>query len=234
MIRIASGWQALKDLFVTHTCYGCERELTVQENCVCLNCLSQMTLTCFDQQPTENELFYRLAGKVPLEGATSLFYYDKEGRLQRLLEQLKYHRAPQLGIFLGEYFGSMLQESDLGKGVDVIVPVPLHPAKQWQRGYNQAEMLAQGLSNKLSIPVDTNILKRKLYTNTQTKKSRQARWENVKNAFVVRPHSYGTLLLVDDVVTTGATLEACIQQFIEVGNETPSIRLACLAMARRS
>jgi ComF family protein len=222
----------LKRLLVSRSCYGCERELTSQEGLVCLHCLGQMEATGFHQQPAENEVFYRLGGKVPLAGAASLFYFDKGGTLQRLMEQLKYHNAPRLGEFLGEYYGQHLQGSALVSDLEALVPVPLHRRKQLQRGYNQAEHVARGMGRVLDLPVWPRSLQRRRYTSSQTKKSGQARFDNVAGAFVPHLTQPVGLLLIDDVITTGATLEACIRALYAGQPRPKQVSIASIGLAR--
>lgn len=214
------------------SCYACDRLLNVQEKHICFYCLSQIQETGFHLQPRDNELYYRFAGKFPLAGATSLYFYDKAGRFQKIMQALKYQESPRLGTFLGEYLGEMLKESDFLAGTDVILPVPLHWTKLAKRGYNQAELIARGLSKVTGIQTSRKVLYRRRKTQTQARKSGAARWKNVAGAFGVRGKLPGEILLVDDVVTTGSTLEACARALLEVAPEV-QIRIACLGMARR-
>lgn len=224
----------LLDLFVSHTCYCCHRDLTIQEKNVCMSCLSQIEMTHFHLKPSENQLYYRIAGKVPVTRASSLFYFDKGGRLQKLLQALKYHHAPQLGTYLGEIYGKVIKGSDFLSGIDCIVPVPLHPSKRLKRGYNQAELIAKGLSTIVDIPVDSSILKRARFTLTQTQQSRRARWASMENTFYALYYPYKHILLVDDVVTTGSTAEACLRALEANSEECTQVSVAAIAMARRN
>ena len=220
-------------LLTLNTCYACDRQLTEQEQNVCFSCLSQIEQTDFHLCPSDNELFYRFAGKVHLTGATSLFYFDKKGRLSTLIKALKYKNAPPLAKTLGECMGEVLKTSDFAKGIDCIIPVPLHRSKQIKRGYNQAEYIARGLAVDLEIPVNIKVLKRKKKTITQTKKAGSDRWSNVENAFVCIDHPPRKVMLVDDVITTGSTLEACIRALMSSEQPPEEIWIAGLGMARK-
>jgi len=209
-------------------CYACDRLLGRQERHVCFHCLSQMEETSFHLTPRENELYYRFAGKVPLAGATSLFFYDKAGRFQKLMQALKYQHSPQVGIFLGRYLGEML-DSSWGQA---ILPVPLHWSKEAKRGYNQAAMMGRGLSQAMGIPLMRGALSRKRRTQTQARKQGAARWKNVAGAFELKKEIPSPILLIDDVITTGSTLESCMRAMLDRQPEL-QIFVACLGMARR-
>jgi ComF family protein len=155
-----------------------------------------------------DELFY---GRIPVERAMSLLFFNKESKYRRILHKLKYQGHRDIGIFLGRLIGSRLKESDFRPLPDIIVPVPLHKAKLRRRGFNQSAVIAEGISEILGIPVREDILIRKTFTSTQTRKGRYDRWKNVEGIFScskARNIENTHILLVDDVVTTGATLEA--------------------------
>ena len=224
----------LRSLWVAHTCYACNTPLSSQEAYICLSCQSMLQPTQFHESPLENELYYRLAGRVKLDGATSLYYFDKKGTLQTLIKQLKYHDAPNLGTHLGKMLGKTLEKSPFLEGIDAIVPIPLHWKKQITRGYNQSAYIARGISRETMIPVAGDILKRKRKTRTQTRLSTSSRWENVAQAFeVVRPCSQG-ILLIDDVITTGSTLEAAMRAIWSHTHPPQKIKVASIGMARNS
>jgi ComF family protein len=223
----------LRSLFVSDTCYACDRTLVSQERYVCLSCLSQLQETGFHAHPTDNELYRRLGGRVPLAGATSLYFFDKGGKLQALIQALKYHDAPQLGRFLGRELGERLAQSEFATEAEVLVPVPLHPSKQRQRGYNQAERIARGMAEVLGLPLRSDLLRRSRKTEAQARRAGTARWENVSGAFTARLPLPTGLILVDDVITTGATLEACIQALMASQEPAPPlIKVASLGLAR--
>jgi ComF family protein len=168
----------------------------------------------------------RFAGRVPVERATSFAYFTHEGLLQHLLHGLKYDGKKDIGLYLGRQLGYDLQQLGWEKGIDAIVPVPLHAEKLSARGYNQAALIAEGMGKVLGIPVLENVLVRVKNTESQTKKTREERIENMQAAFepVNAEKINGKhLLLTDDVLTTGATLEACSQALLQGNNVRISI-----------
>lgn len=221
----------LRSLLVAENCYACDRPLVSQEQYVCLRCLSQLQATDFHQSPTKNELYFRLAGRVKIAGAASMFYFDKGGTLQTLIKALKYEDAPQIGNYLGQYAGEMMKSGPFLDGIEAVVPVPLHRRKQRKRGYNQAEKIAEGIAGVTDIPTRSDLLTRPHHTDTQARKAGSARWENVQSAFAVSGELPGSILLVDDVITTGATLEACIRA-IHHANPDTQISIMSIGMAR--
>ncbi len=160
-----------------------------------------------------------------------MYYFAKGGKVQHLLHQLKYKGIKEIGIYTGKLYGVTLKKSPFYTDVDVIIPVPLHPKKQRKRGYNQSEMFACGLAEAFSKPYDIKTLVRTYASETQTKKSRFRRWENVKEIFALKDHQHMInkhILLVDDVVTTGATLEACANMLLQIPGVKVSIAtIAC-------
>ncbi|MCE5204624.1 MAG: ComF family protein [Porphyromonadaceae bacterium] len=198
-------------LFFPDVCMVCGEELIQSEECICLRCLYKLPRTYNFRYP-DNAAEQLMAGRIPFERIASFCVYAKKGMLPPLIYQLKYHHCKEVGILLGKIFGEDLQESDFLKPIDVIVPVPLHPKKEKIRGYNQAEVIACGLAEATSLPLSVGNLIRVVYNPTQTKRTKTQRWENVKHVFLVKdPDEYVQkhLLLVDDVITTGSTMEAC-------------------------
>ncbi len=158
--------------------------------------------------------------------------FRKTGVVQHLLHQLKYNNHPEIGVRLGKIYGNELVDAGLGKEFDLIIPIPLHPSRKRRRGYNQSAKFAEGLSSTMQIPWDESIAERIMRTTTQTRKTKIERWENVKDVFLIRhPEKIVNkrILLIDDVITTGATLEACGHHLINSGCSELSI--ACLAEA---
>jgi ComF family protein len=180
----------------------------------------------------ENPVLKRLAGRLPLHFASAFLTFKKSGIVQRLLHELKYGNKPEVGYKLGKLYGVELAQSTDLSSVDLIVPVPLHEVRQRQRGYNQSAMFASGLSETLGVPWHETVTVRVHSTSTQTRKSRKERWQNVTDAFSVSSNAHiknKHLLLVDDVITTGATLEACGMHLLEKG--CGKLSIACIAAA---
>jgi ComF family protein len=219
-------------LIFPKNCPGCDQTLLKGEGAVCLKCLLEIGETHFHECPEDNELYFRLAGKVPLAGAAALFYFDKRGRFKRIIQALKYGNNPQVGQFLGQFYGDKLRDASWICDAEAIIPVPLHRSRFAERGYNQSEMIGKGLSKALGIPMVTDALVRSSKTKTQTKKSQTERWQNVEDAFEVRKVLTGKVILVDDVVTTGATLEACIRELYAQPTPPKAVYVLALGMAR--
>lgn len=212
-------------LFFPKTCYACGNNLFTNEHILCTSCLVKLPRTNFHRD-NDNPMCRVFWGRVRIESATSLYYFRKGGKVQHLIHQFKYKGHKEIGIYLGEILGADLAGSDLFKTIDRIVPIPLHEKKLRKRGFNQSEVFARGLSTAMHKDLDTHSVVRTIATSTQTKKSRYKRWENVSEIFLLRhPETlYGKhILLVDDVVTTGATMEACIQTILQAPGSRVSV-----------
>lgn len=213
------------------TCCICRRSLFDFEKLLCKICLSQLPVTHYHLRPEDNDLKSKLTGLTDVGRVFSFLRFTKKGMSQQILHQLKYKHKPELGNLLGSIYGRILLDT-FGSPWDVVTPVPLHPLKFKSRGYNQSERFAKGLADVLEISVYTG-LKRMKYTETQTNKSRWQRWENVETVFEVASGSSledKKILLVDDVMTTGATLAACANTLLEAGGK--SIDIAVIAAGR--
>jgi ComF family protein len=209
----------------------CGDKLIEQEHWICLHCLHHIPRTNFhlDRENRVAQLFY---GRVQIEYATSFFYFSKGSQYQSLLHNLKYKGMKELGAEIGKHFGIDLMQSEDFSTIDVICPVPLHPSKEKKRGYNQSWWIALGISGQMQKELSDDNLKRVTATETQTRKSRFERWQNVEGIFELsNPEAFAGkhILLVDDVVTTGSTLEACAQTILSKTNARVSI--ATLATA---
>jgi ComF family protein len=199
-------------LFYPHICISCGQPLVKQEEQICFDCTVRLPRTNF-HNVSPNPIEQLLWGRTRIERATALFFYRKGSRFQPLLHHLKYKGNYQLGIELGKILGAETNQINYFGDVDYIVPVPLHPRKEKKRGYNQSQMIAEGLQIITGKPIMSNNLIRKHYNETQTKRGRFERWENVSDLFELsKPEEFENkhLLLVDDVITTGSTIEACI------------------------
>jgi ComF family protein len=224
-------WNDFLSLIYPRLCPACARTLAAGLDFLCLSCQQSLPETQFHQQP-ENAFTDRFIGRVPVVHAAALYYFSKGTRVQRLIHQLKYEQRPDIGHLLGAYYGPQLRTQPTYQSVTAIVPVPLHPRKQHQRGYNQAEAFARGLATAMQIPCQPQALRRTTYSSSQTTKSRTERLASVLEAFARRddyapqqPH----FLLVDDVMTTGATLEACALRLLEIPGA--QVSMATIAIA---
>lgn len=216
-------------LFFPSYCLGCSDSLRKGEYLICSACMLDMPQTNYHLD-VDNPLKLRLSLRMPIRYGMALFTFSKQGRVQHLLHALKYKNYPEVGVLLGKLYGEKLVEAGLKTEFDCIVPVPLHPARERKRGYNQSTKLAEGISEKLQIPVYDKILVRRIMTDTQTKKTKLNRWFNVREVFALKSNDLLTnkrVLLVDDVVTTGATLEACVQEVLAA----PCLDVSILCLA---
>ncbi len=201
------------NLLFPDLCTVCGENLNRGEQHICLTCLYSIPKTNYHLLP-ENPIEKRFWGKVPIFRGTAFFFFHKGSPFQKLLHSLKYKGNKEIGEVLGRYAAADLSESVDFTTVDVIIPVPLHPGKFKKRGYNQSEWIAKGLSSVLGKPYDTTTLCRLRETETQTKKSVFERYENTADIFGLLDKnalSGKHVLLVDDVLTTGSTLEGCVK-----------------------
>jgi ComF family protein len=219
-------------LFFPNYCLACRRTLVKGEETLCTACLVELPKTNYHRLQ-ENQIKNRLMGRLPLKHGLAFLKFRKTGIVQHLLHELKYNNHPEVGVKLGQAYGMELCGSGLEKEFDLIIPVPLHKSRRRQRGYNQSSKFAEGLSLAMGVSWDESISVRTRATVTQTHKSKSERWENVKDVFSVDAAGLiggKRVLLVDDVITTGATLEACGQHLLKSGCRELSI--ACIAEAQ--
>ncbi len=211
-------------------CFACREGLVKGEETICSKCMLELPRTHYHLD-TENALFRRLNGRIPLKFAFAFFLFRKGGNVQHLLHALKYNNHPEIGETIGEVYGQELQQAGYDQKFNLIVPVPLHASRKRKRGYNQSEKFAAGLSKNLNIPFSDALL-RATKTETQTRKTKLKRWQNVSEVFRVKDLDQirnQNILLVDDVITTGATIEACAQVLLTEG--CSSISIASIAYA---
>jgi ComF family protein len=217
-------------LFFPQLCAGCNKSLYRNETVICTDCIYHLPYTDFHLDST-NAVSQQLWGRITFQAAFAYLHFQKGLRVQNLIHQLKYNHKPEVAFRLGEMYGMQIKDTDAVRNLDVIIPVPLHPAKQKKRGYNQSEAFANGLAHSLKIPVNQD-LKRSVSTDTQTRKSRFVRYENMKHVFRLSPKSNlenKHVLLVDDVITTGATIEACGLELLKVDGVKMSIATIAFA-----
>ncbi len=220
-------------LFFPAVCHSCGNSLYRNEKVLCTRCSLHMPETNFHNDP-ENPVARVFWGRAEVRAATALYFYRKGGAVQNLIHQLKYRGQKEIGIHLGNLLGGEISHQPLFDGIDCVVPIPLHRKKLRKRGFNQAELIALGVTRVLGVPLDTRSVARKIASETQTRKGRYTRWENVSDIFVVLDEAglQGKhVLVVDDVITTGATMEACLQAMSRIPGITLSV--ACVAFASK-
>ena len=210
-------------------CAACNHTLLKNEKVICTKCVFELPKTNYhlDNNNPINKVFW---GRINLEMASAYYHFSKGSKVQQLLHQLKYKGNQKVGEKIGELYAFELKSQEIYKNIDFIVPVPLHKKKLKKRGYNQSESFAKGLSKVLKAPINNSELFRKVDSKTQTKKTRYKRWENVGDIFGVKEQNTlknKTILLVDDVVTTGATIEASAKVLIENGCKVIVVAIAC-------
>jgi len=224
-------FRELLSVFFPNNCAACEQPMTVGETVICTHCLTALPYTDYHQlsdNPVE-KLFW---GRAPLQAGMALLYFNKGNRVQRLMHQLKYHSDLEVGLTIGRMLGSRIRNNPRFDGLDCVMPVPLHPRKLKKRGFNQSELIARGISEESAIPLDTETLVRALNNPTQTRKTRFERFKNVSGAFELQnfnEKNYRHVLLVDDVVTTGSTIESCIIAFQKSTKASVSLCVAACA-----
>lgn len=232
MISVRSIWNDFTQLFYPHTCAGCGTDALNAAVPVCLQCLEQLTTTNFHLH-AHNPVEKCFWGRIPILAATAYCYLSTDSVIRNVLHQLKYKGNRQAGLFMGAMMGKSLMESNRFTDIDLLVPMPLHPGREKKRGYNQAGLLCLGMASVMQLPVSKNAVKRLSATNTQTHMNRIERWQNMQGRFHLQnPTDLANkhVLLVDDVVTTGATLEACGQALLAASN----LRLSIATLAYRA
>jgi ComF family protein len=228
---IRQALHGLAHLFYPELCEGCSNELNVQEKVLCLHCSLLLPRTSF-HHIQENKTFQNFIGRVPIEKATSFVFFTKEGLIQHLLHRFKYKGRKEIGTYLGNSLGEELKKCGWLDNIDIIIPVPLYVRKEYSRGYNQARIFAEGIAAVTGITVWNTPLVRLSNTATQTRKSRAERIDNVRDVFNLKqPERLKNkrILLVDDVLTTGATLEACTIELLKA--EGVQVSIATIALA---
>ncbi len=230
MIRLKEIKDSFLHLLFPHVCAGCGNDILNEETVLCMRCIDAMPETNFEMHPNNpvEKIFW---GRLPLVGATAQFYFTKESLMQHLMHQFKYKTNRELGLQLGRIMGEQIKKS--GRfAVDALIPLPLFPVKEKRRGYNQATVLCEGMAESMGVPVLDKAITRPQHTETQTKKGRIERWKNMEGKFILsNPDTILNkhLLLVDDVVTTGATFEACGNELLKAENVKLSLASLCIA-----
>lgn len=230
MIHLKEIRESLLQIVFPHVCSGCGSDLLSIESNLCLRCVDALPETDFEKH-ANNPVEKMFWGRLPLESASATYYFTKESLVQHLMHRFKYKNNKELGLQLGRMMGYQLLHSGRFK-TEAIIPLPLFPGKEKRRGYNQSVLLCEGIAESLKVPVLTDVINRPEHTETQTKKGRIERWRNMEGKFfLTNPEKIAGkhLLLVDDVVTTGATLEACGTELLKAGKVKLSIATLCFA-----
>lgn len=229
--KLANWGSDLLHLVYPETCLCCDRELT-QKQTICSFCQSNFRLTYFEKFEEPTSLDKLMWGRLEIVSTAAMLFFEKESSTQEILHAIKYKDKKDLAHEMGKIFGEKLLSNHEKYGqIEALIPVPLHPKKLFIRGYNQSELLANGMSESMKIPVFTDFLIRNTHTESQTKKSRFKRWDNVESVFEVAIEKYKNLkhiALVDDVITTGSTLEACVKK---IKADLPHIQVSLLSLA---
>ncbi len=217
-------------LVYPQVCQACGNSLFRNEEVICTFCRYHLPKTHYHKQ-RDNPLARVFWGRVNLENVSACYFFKKGSKVQHLMHRFKYNGMDEIGVYLGKLYGSELREEESFRGIDMVMPVPLHPKKLRKRGYNQSEKFAEGLAISMEIVLETSVLIRTFSSETQTRKSRFSRWENVKEIFIVTDSEKIAgkhILLVDDVITTGATIEASASHLLETeGVRVSVVSLAC-------
>lgn len=214
-------------------CLICQHEFNQSRLAICPVCISELSYTNFEDYSEATNLDKLFWGRVNLSGTYALLRFKQQSSTQRILHELKYSNNPEIGLHFGRELGTILKQLPAFSDMDALIPVPLHPKKEFIRGYNQAEVICRGIAETSGISLRKDLLKRTAFTESQTKKSRTSRWDNMQDRFALRTqkaHSLSHLVVVDDVVTTGSTLETCVRILQDRFPET-KISIAALAVA---
>lgn len=218
-------WDDFISLLFPRLCYGCGNHLLRNENLICTECYILIPRTNYHLK-SDNPVAQLFWGRCLIEKAAAFSFYTRDSRIRKLIHQLKYKGIREIGIELGRIYALSLRSSEFLDGIDIIIPVPLHPSKKRKRGFNQSEMICIGISDITGLKTDTGLLVRRSMTKTQTKKSRYDRWTNVEGIFQVTDPMVlrdKHILIVDDVITTGSTIEACVNELLNIENVKVSV-----------
>ena len=230
MYLLRETYRSLLHLLYPHICAGCGSVVNNVTSHICITCLDALPLTHFEKLP-DNPVEKKFYGRLPLIAASAYCFFTPGSHIQQLVHEIKYRGNKELGRQLGQFMGEAIKLSGRIKP-EMLVPLPLYASKERTKGYNQAALLCQGIADRLGVPMLERAVIRTEYTDSQTKKGRMERWENVDGKFEVTDSAAikdKHVLLVDDVITTGATLEACGMEMLSVENVTLSIATLCVA-----
>ena len=225
-------FKSIINLFFPKVCSGCNSFLLTNENVICTHCRHDIPLTNH-HLIADNDAFKKFYGRIPVLHASALFYFHKKGIVQQLIHNLKYKGHEEIGTILGEWYAEDLKTINLLHDIDQIIPVPLHRRKLKERGYNQVTAFGKALSTSLNVAYNESLLIRNVYSKTQSKKNLLGRTEGIESIFDIsftEKNHNKHFLLIDDVITTGATLEACSRALLKIPGA--KISIVCMAMAQ--
>lgn len=226
---IKKGIEDLSHLVFPNVCLVCENELLINRKFICSFCENEFNYTFFElyKHPTVlDELFW---GRVLVQNTYAYLFFEKGKTEQNLIHALKYNDKKDIGYYFGNRIGGRLASNEKFNDIDALIPVPLHYKKEFKRGYNQSKAIADGISEVLGVKVDDSFLKRSKNTKTQTKQNKFSRWENVQDVFNIDTYkNYKHIALVDDVITTGSTLEVIISL---INKKYPELRVSIISLA---
>jgi ComF family protein len=231
MSYIYNLWDDFISLLFPRLCYGCGNHLLRNENIICTECYVVIPRTNYHLE-SENQVAQLFWGRCVIEKAAAFSFFNKGSRIRNLIHNMKYKGIKEIGYELGRIYGLSLKSSGFTADIDLIIPVPLHPSKKRIRGFNQSDSISSGIADATGLPVDTSCLARTKVSSTQTRRSRYERWTNVEGIFkVIDPEKLrdSHILLVDDVITTGSTIESCANELLKVDGVKVSV--AALAFA---
>ena len=232
MWRLSEIKDAIAHLLFPHLCDGCGTDIIGTGNCLCLRCLHELPQTHFEILPG-NPVEKRFYGRLPLLNATSNYFFTKNSLAAHLVYEIKYKGNRELGWQMGIQLGESIKKA--GRfNVDLLIPLPLFPAREKKRGYNQSLLLCEGMARRLPLPILSKTIIRDHHTDSQTRKGRVERWQNMEGKFrLIDPESIRGkhILLVDDVMTTGATLESCGLELLKSPGSSISIATLCMAFS---
>lgn len=220
---------ALLHLFFPKYCYACDEGISSDLEHICLNCRNEIPRG-FDTQQKRTSIEKLFWGKVKLERTAAYLTFEKNAKVQKIIHHLKYNGKKEIGITLGEMAATELVENHFFDGIDYLIPIPIHQLKEKIRGYNQSHFIAEGVYNITNIPVDKTSILKVVHTQSQTRKGKYKRWENVSSTFELQEKNQlqgKHILLIDDVLTTGSTIEACAQELQKI----PDTKLSLLVIA---
>lgn len=221
-----SFWTRLLDLISPRLCVVCGCRLSVTEEVLCSKCNLHLPRTGFHRDPYENVLAKTFWGQIPIQRASALFYYEAHAETAAILYQLKYKNHPEIGTIMGRMLAREILNSGFFEDIDAIIPIPLARKRQRQRGYNQSMEIARGIHEVTGLPIYNKVVRRNIFEGSQTSRGRWERNENVENVFELvdgEQIRHKHLLIIDDVITTGATIIACVKTLCQINGVTVSV-----------